>query len=197
MGDPGLFLVIGLISGGAAAAIASSKGRNAIGWFFIGFFFGILGLIIAALMPNLVEEERRRTKARSERRRLREQLRQEKMKTEAFRRHASGRIDAHDRVLGVDTRQQAALVGGNAPKPKPLGSGAQGQAPPPPPIQSGAERQWHYSADGESRGPVPESTLIWMLENGGASGSTLVWTEGQEAWVPASSVPALRNAARS
>ena len=33
-------------------AIADRKGRNVIGWSMVGLFLGILGLLLAAVMPS-------------------------------------------------------------------------------------------------------------------------------------------------
>ena len=32
--------------------VASRKGRNAVAWSLIGLFFGVFGLLVAALMPS-------------------------------------------------------------------------------------------------------------------------------------------------
>lgn len=37
----------------ACAIIASSKGRSGFGWFIIGLPFGLLALIVVAVMPSL------------------------------------------------------------------------------------------------------------------------------------------------
>jgi hypothetical protein len=106
--DDAAFLVIQLIAriicGAIAAAIASHKGRSAVGWFFGGFFIVIIGIIIVACLPNLNETRRRDQYVQQENRRLREQLMQEQIKNEAFRRHTAARLDSHDNQLGVDTR---------------------------------------------------------------------------------------------
>jgi len=191
--NTGVLLIIGLIVGAICAAIASSKGRSGVGWFFAGFFFGLIAIIIVAVIPNLREEERRRQHDMDERRRLREQLRQEKMKTESFRRHATGRLDTHDGALGIDTRRTQGL-GAGAVRPILVPPAA------PPPVPGGApnpaETSWFYAVDGQSRGPVPESTLVWMLESGALKASSLVWHEGLTEWTTVSAVPSLRDAAR-
>ena len=107
----GISLAIGLVCGLIAAAIASSKGRSAIGWFFGGFLLGIVGVIIVACLSNRKEEQAYRASADREQRRLREQLRQERLKNEAFRQHATHRLDTHDQSLGVDTRSTPGLPG--------------------------------------------------------------------------------------
>jgi len=123
-------LLIGGFFGGICAAIASSKGRSVIGWFFGGFFlgfiifpfFGIIMIILVACLPNLKEKQRREEAIDRENRRLREQLMQEQIKNEAFRRHAAARLDNHDVQLGVDTRSAAPLLGAGFPGAPQLGS---------------------------------------------------------------------------
>lgn len=46
-----LLLILWLFCGFAAAGIASGKGSDGCGWFFIGLLFGPLGLILAAVIP--------------------------------------------------------------------------------------------------------------------------------------------------
>jgi hypothetical protein len=49
---------------------------------------------------------------------------------------------------------------------------------------------WYYTENGERKGPVPFSNLHSLLQQGLAP-STLVWSEGMEQWIPASSIPEL------
>ena len=49
---------------------------------------------------------------------------------------------------------------------------------------------WFYSKGGEQKGPVSFSDLQQLLAEG-LSPSTLVWTEGEGNWVPASRIPEL------
>jgi hypothetical protein len=98
-------LLICLIFGIICAVIASSKGRTAIGWFFIGFFFPILGLILVCVLSNLEDTRQKEVQMQNEQRRLREQLRQERMKNDQFRNHTQTRLDKHDDFLGMDTRK--------------------------------------------------------------------------------------------
>ena len=183
-----LILIMGGIFGAVCAAIASSKGRSPIAWFFIGFFAGLIGLIIILVVDNLKEAQRFRDHAASERRRLREQLQQEKMKTEAFRQHAGLRLDAHDRVLGVDTRAAAPLGAGTSAAPGELSAGS---SAPPPLGSSGRGAQWHYEMRGQQKGPVSDSTLRELLATGTLTPTSLVWTQGMSGWIPASDVPEL------
>jgi len=143
----GIVIVVRLICAGIAAAIASHKGRSVVGWFFGGLLIEIIAVIIVACLSNLKQEKAYKEQMESEQRRLREQLRQERIKTESFRRFSSDRLDAHDRILGVDTRSGAALPAGSAPAPLlPPGSGAGSAVPPPTPPQLGEVMQAAYGA---------------------------------------------------
>jgi hypothetical protein len=99
-----LSLIIRVVCGVISAAIASSKGRSVVGWFFGGFFLQIIGIIIVAVLPNVNQQRAIQAHADRERHRLREQIRQERMKNESFRQYTMGRLDVHDRQLGVDTK---------------------------------------------------------------------------------------------
>ncbi|MBW8015374.1 MAG: hypothetical protein FVQ82_04245 [Planctomycetes bacterium] len=99
-----MYWLICLIFGAICAAIGSSKGRSAIGWFFVGFFLGIIGLIIACVASNVKDARQKEIEMQNEQRRLREQLRQERIKNDQFRNHAQQRLDKHDDALGIETR---------------------------------------------------------------------------------------------
>ena len=105
-----MFWIIALILGVICAAIANSKGRSVIGWFFIGFLFGILGLIIVLVVGNFKDAMLKAIDMENEQRRLREQLRQERIKNDQFRKHTQGRLDTHDDALGLETRNIQPLL---------------------------------------------------------------------------------------
>lgn len=117
-------LLLGGFFGGICAAIASAKGRSAVGWFFGGFFmgfvffpfFGIIMIIIVSCLSNLKEKRSREDSQERENRRLREQLIQEQIKNESFRQHAAARLDQHDVHLGVDTRAAVPAIGMGMPQ---------------------------------------------------------------------------------
>jgi len=106
------YLLIGGVIGIICALIAHSKGRSAVGWFFVGFFLGIIGLVIALLASNLEDARAKEMAMENEQRRLREQLRQERLKNEQFRKHTQLRLDSHDGALGLDTRHTPAMLPG-------------------------------------------------------------------------------------
>lgn len=58
----------------------------------------------------------------------------------------------------------------------------------------GSAREWYYRDEnsGSQRGPVPATLLCKLLEKGiGVNGSTVVWKQGMDAWLPMSSVSSL------
>jgi len=201
-------LIIWVITGIIAAAIASSKGRTPVGWFFAGFFLSLIGVIIVACLSNLKEEQAHRDHQNRENRRLREQLRQERLKAEAFRQHTFNRLDAHDEQLGVDTKQTYAALPMHDAGPQgliedrsdldDLADASAGVLPmhqQARPMHAGpqpAARQWHYELNGQAQGPVPEPQLLAMLRAGQINAGTLLWTEELGDWKAASQVSALR-----
>ncbi|MCE5278262.1 MAG: DUF4339 domain-containing protein [Planctomycetaceae bacterium] len=204
-------MVILLICAVTAGAIASSKGRNVGGWAAGGFFLGIIGIVIVACLPNLKEQAQQQEFAENERRRLREQLRQERLKTEAFRRHASARLDAHDQIAGVDTRQMglpaspdmpqlaqdplSALLQNNPPQKDPsLLPRRDGTVPvvqrssnPAAPAE-GEPAIWFYVLNGKSQGPLQASHISALIRKGAIGPNTLLWAEGFPDWTAAESV---------
>jgi len=180
-------LVVRVIFGAIAALIAAHKGRNKIGWFFGGFFLVFIGVIIVAVLSNLKHAAAHRERVLLENRRLREQIRQEKMKGETFRQYTTGRLDTHDRALGVDTRSVEALPGpGTAGAPAARRS-APGSA------SGSVEKWWYYEMEGEMMGPAPERVVKDLLRTRRISPTTLVWAEDMADWTPLDRVPAFRS----
>jgi hypothetical protein len=180
-----MILIFGVIFGAICAAIASSKGRTPVGWFFVGFLLGLIGLIIVLVVPNLHEQQARDARIEHENRRLREQLMQERMKSEVFRQHTAARLDAHDKHLGLDTRATPALaaVEEAAPQfgnPEDEFMNKYGLIP-----QANLARTWYYEQRGEIKGPVSEQSVRDMVDSGAIQLSTLLWREGLKDWVPA------------
>ena len=189
MGDGSAILVqliIAVVMGGVTAAIASSKGRNTVGWFFIGFFLGCIGLIIIGCLSNLNEEQAKWAAQDIEQRRLREQLRQEQLKNEALRQHAVARLDLHDQQLGVDTRQAAPPLNlAMAPRPLLLLP----EVAKPPPGYPGTD--WYLVEDGNQQGPYNYALLHKRARQGTLSPATMVWVAGMKDWQPARLIPNL------
>jgi uncharacterized membrane protein YeaQ/YmgE (transglycosylase-associated protein family) len=213
-------LIIGVVFGFIASAIASGKGRNAVGWFFGGFFLGLIGIIIVACLSNLKAEQAYRRQVEQANHRLREQLRQERMKGEAFRQYSTSRLDAHDGALGMDTRSLGSMLGG-APRGQlpsepaqdalaklasdarqPVGTrpAAQQQAGTQPFRDAEAvdpEQQagsWYFAHEGKSFGPVPTSMILQMFLDGTLHARSLLWSEGMIDWTAACDVEVFRKA---
>jgi hypothetical protein len=177
-------LIIIIIMGAITAAIASSKGRNAVGWFFVGFLLGLIGVIIICCMSNLKEQREHRKWTERERRRLREQLAQERIKNEAFRQHTTARLDSHDTELGVDTRSANVLPGGQP-------AGALTSTPVAPQLsdQGNQVAVWHYEVNGQPVGPISEGSLAQMVIEKKLTSTSLVWKEGLADWKRVGEIP--------
>ncbi len=195
-------LIFGTICGVIAAAIASHKGRNVAGWFFGGFFLGIIGVIIVACLSNRKVERQYRRQAELERHRLREQLRQQRLRDDAFQRYSAARLDVHDAALGVDTRSQPKLTDGAGDQylPEDDAAAVMGSQSEPPeqtlqhlaeagkasPRQAETrERQWYYEIKGAVMGPVPGAAIRGLLQSKKITGDSLLWTAGLSEWTHA------------
>ena len=180
----GIQILILIVFATVTAMIASSKGRNAVGWFFGGFFLGLIGIIIVAVLPNLKKQREQEAQIARENRRLREQVKQERIKNEAFRRFTAGRLDVHDQALGLDTRTAQALPDAAAAPQLTLGE------PLAIPVDPPVARLWYYEVEGQAMGPVPEAEIRNLLQAGRVSPQTLVWCEDLGSWTPAGRVAA-------
>jgi hypothetical protein len=178
-------LVILLICGAICAIIAAHKGRNAVGWFFIGLLFGLLGVIVACVVSNLKEERARYARANADRRRLREELRMERMQRSQAIGQVNRRIDVHDRAIGIDTER--------AGKPPALPGAAPQQIRAPRPANE--KPVWFYAPPGGDRtGPVPLSQIVNEVKMGRLRLDALVWKQGWEDWRAAGDVPEISRA---
>lgn len=54
--------------------------------------------------------------------------------------------------------------------------------------EEAAMREWFYAKDAMQHGPVDEATLRAALQSGEVSPDALVWTDGQQGWLPAREV---------
>ena len=170
--------IVTAVFGGVVAAIANSRGRSPVGWFFIGFFAGCIGLILVLVLPDLNVEEERRSKLATENKRLKEQIRKERQVADQRHAETIGRLGAHDAVLGLDT------------------SAAADGAPPELPTERGMstidpDSPWHYAASEAegTQGPVPFSQLVALWSDGALDGNSLVWTQGMDDWLRIEDMP--------
>ena len=160
--------------------VAHNKGRNVLGWTLLGLL-GWIPLVIVACLPNLTEQAARDAHVAEENRRLREQLRQERIKSESFRQHASARLDAHDQHLGLDTRAAGPELGAGS-QPAQLGAGQ------PFPADAADPPRWYYGLRGQTIGPVRSSEIMALIRSLIITRDTLVWCEDLADWKPAGEV---------
>jgi hypothetical protein len=176
------------VFGGISAAIAHSKGRSAIGWFFGGFFLGCIGLIIILCLSNENERNAQLEAQQIQNRRLQEQLKQEQMKTESLRQHTLSRLDKHDEVLGISTRETAPQLLMHEHHTNPFA-----QTPSIVAIANpeNDEEVWYFHYDGVQRGPTSINELLKFKNMGAFNEQSLVWKEGMENWEQAKFQPEL------
>ena len=177
--------IVGIICAAICGVLASSKGRSVPAWVLLGLLFGLIPLIILACLSNLTEQAERDAHIAEENRRLREQLRQERIKSESFRQHATARLDAHDQHLGLDTRAAGPALLGGEPAAGQLGAGA------PNPAQMGAETgqaRWYYGREGRTIGPVKASEIEELIRLQIITEQTLLWSEDMADWRAAGEV---------
>ncbi len=157
-------LIFWLLFGVITAAIAHQRGRNALGWFFVGMIGGCFGIVLVLVLPDLKVEDAKAAASDRENRRLREQLQQERMKNQAFRGHATNRLDQHDDVLGVDTRS-------TAPDPE--------LAPPSAPAaltEGLPSDNWYVAEAGQAaEGPLELEQVRERVSSGSLDAKSLVW----------------------
>ena len=180
-----LQILVRCIFGGACAAIAHSKGRNAWGWFFGGFFIACIGLVIIICLSNLKEIQELARVQEDTNRRLREQLRQEQMKLNALRAHTSARLDAHDEALNLNTRAAAPALMSSTPPQARLPGNPNPMPQPVTPLDDGTAWYFHDETAGQ-QGPMSIIGMRSAILGGKIKRETLVWYEGLADWAPAS-----------
>lgn len=185
------YLFGAIISGVICAAIASGRGRSGVGWFFIGFVFGCLPIIILLCLPDLKKEQAKFARINAENRRLKESVKKERMVADSRHRAANLRLTAHDRALNLDTSPMSQIGEGQAPdQPRQIGSTSM-QPPPIPPSSSpgAAAPRWFYVHDGVQVGPSDLEGLLSAYEAGIIFDDTLVWRSGMDGWDVIADVP--------
>ena len=85
-----------------------------------------------------------------------------------------------------------AAMGMGMTRPGPWGTAPQPAAATPPPLPGKqVETVWHVAQDGQAQGPYGRGHLGRMASEGRFGRDTLVWTPGQDGWLPADEVPEL------
>ena len=180
-------LVFALVFATLCSLVANSRGRSAVGWFFIGFFFGLFAFIVLLVLPDLRELEARDRSLREENRMLRERVRSHRMVADQRHAEQARRLDVHDRALGVDTSAQAQLDDG------PPASEPPALPPPVAPTQPSefVAARWRYAFGQEAKGPISFNSLRELFTSGDVTRATLVWTEGMPEWRSIEQMPGL------
>lgn len=170
-------LLFGVAFGVITALVGRSKGRSPIGWFFVGFLTGCIGLIIVLVMSNLKAEEAKWKMSEERQRRLKEQLKQERLKTQSFQEHVQNRLDVHDDALDMNTRQ---IEGGDAHIPL---------------IENKSDEMencsWFYVKNDKRIGPISFNELKALFRDTTINKNTLIWKEGFDGWKMITDMPEL------
>ncbi len=180
-------LVIWLAFGVACAMIAHSRGRSAVGWFFVGLFASCIGLILVLALPNLKVEEARRRRMETENRRLKEKVAKDRIVSDRRHVETNRRLKVHDVAIGVDTETRLPESEQVAPPELP-------ERADPPAATRFDDTEWYY-ADGSQQSPsVSFGALRRLWQKGHLAPETLVWTEGMDEWLAVRDVADLREA---
>lgn len=171
-------LLIYAALGAACAVIANSKGRNAVGWFFIGLIFPCIGFILVLVLPDLKVQQNRDSALRRENRRLREQVKKDRMVSDQRHEQVRSRLRAHDQALDIDTEHELGI-----PDPIPQISAL-----------DPTSVSWFTVVENERVGPLEFHELQTRWRQGRLDGDSLVWTDGQNSWLPIWNLPKLQEA---
>ena len=180
-------LLVAAAVGVVCALIANSRGRSAVGWFFIGALAPcFIGLILVLVLPDLKVEQERQRRLADENRRLRERLRKDRIVADQRHLEISRRVGAHDVALGVDTSVAApAALPGSVPQ-------ARSSYGPDAAVASDLRGSAWYWAVGSSRqGPSDFEGLRGRWQSGDVTTETLVWRKGMPRWTALREVPGL------
>jgi hypothetical protein len=178
------YLFVMAVFAAVTGTVAYHKGRNVLGWTLLGLL-GWVPLVIVACLPNVKEQAARDAYIQEENRRLREQLRQERIKGDAFRQHAAARLDAHDQQLGVDTRTMGSALGAGTQAAGELGPGDGAYE-----LAGGGntDAPWYYGRQGKTIGPVKAAEIADLIRMQVITRETLLWSESMSDWRPAGEV---------
>jgi len=181
--------IILIICGTICALVGNAKGRNPVAWFLLGFFFHIFALIAVLICSNKKEAREKEENMRMEQRRLQEQLRQERLKNEMFRKHTQTRLDTHDNILQIDSRNtQAQLETSDNPIFPEIPSSQQDPVEPLPGQINPSEEIWYYMSGNNTAGPFSLEQINDFLLEGKMDPLTMIWTQTYDKWVPAGEV---------
>ncbi len=162
---------IALLLGGLSAYIASTKGRSVVGWFFVGFFFPCIGLVIILV----IGDEGATEDLRHENRRLREKLRMDRAVSDRRHRDTEERLHVHDVALGVNTSERLEEADKGFPEHS-VGSGADGDN------ARFYSVRWHYALADQQHGPISFDELKELWNERVLDPESLVWNRHLSDW---------------
>jgi hypothetical protein len=188
-------LLVMVAFGGVCAALAHQRGRNPIGWFFVGFFANCIGLIVLLVIPDERKAQAQLETLRDQNRMLRERIEKDRMVSDQRHLDAEGRLKAHDRALGLDTARAdtAEIASSSTTSDGPAQSmgGAPTIAPLPPDFET---RPWYYATGNTQNGPVDFTRLRELWRDGDLNQRSLVWSAGMPQWTPISDLSGMLEA---
>ena len=148
---------------------------------------GVLGIILSLIVSNLNEAKLKEQHFETEQRRLREQLHQERIKTDKLRQYTQARLDIHDKELQIDTRNIGHVL--NAENQQKALDNQHGISNPTELQESADETKGWYFQDGtKSTGPLSIDTIKQLIKQGRISETTYIWHESLTNWTPAREV---------
>ena len=152
---------------GICALLAASKGRSALTWGLLGFFFQCFALVFVLFTDDVNDSSSEKEMSHKHRRRATERMKKESLKLHTLTSEVRGRLDAHDLAIGLDTRAIR----------KPLERNRI--------VESAAQDpRWYYEDNGQTAGPIAKRSLIALATTGMVQPSTLVWRDGLTSWIP-------------
>ena len=179
-----LNLLLILFGGVVVTIIAQHRGRDVYGWFFLGVFFFCLAFILILVLPDLKEQNKREQRLLDENRRLKEQVRKDRMIADQRDLQVRRRLDAHDNALSMDT---SSLVSGVQPRE------LAAEQPRPESLNPWACQWWYF--DEEMRhGPRSFTQLQTLWQQGEIGRPTRVWTASMPDWATIEVLPHLLEA---
>jgi hypothetical protein len=177
--------LINAAMGVACALIANSRGRSAVGWFFVGLVAPCIGLILVLVLPDLKVEQERQRRLADENRRLRERLRKDRIVADQRHAEITRRVGAHDVALGVDT---ATVMPAALPGAAPFDGAAGADAAVASELRGSA---WYWAQGLNRQGPSDFEALRRRWLSGEVTTETLVWRKGMPKWTALRDVPGL------
>lgn len=187
---------------GLAAFVASSKGRNPAGWFFIAVFASpLLAIIILLVLPDEAQKKGNERATKFQRLRQQKRDREEKEERKQLERERREERQQSQQLHAMLLSKLAAP----APQPRQFGPAVTPPAsdsvevPPPLPDEVPTDG-WYVVVKGEKMGPLELGGLARLVTKEMVTGESLVWRKGYPGWTTVKSekilVEAIKGSAR-